>query len=135
MFHILKKRLTILCGITTSIILTIVVILSFLLNYNQSNHHSLELFNNNVDTILEKLRYSYMINQNYLNEMESDNNLIIYIEDNGHPIPYKGHLTVPNNRQKLIEIVKKKALDEGLTSSLNPITSEIKTSLTFSLKN
>lgn len=135
MFKSLKKRLTILCGLATSFIMTIVIILLFLFSFNQTVQREKEIFDTNLNSLLEKVKYSNMISHDYLKNMELDNNLIIYIENDGHPLLYEG--TFPDKRTKdiLISDVKKYALKEGINSSSNPITSNLTISSLYKFKN
>lgn len=86
------------------------------------------MFNQNVDTLIDKIRYSTMINHSWLNEMENDNNLIIYIENRGHPLLYEGYTAPPSDRKTLIDAAKTKALSDGINMNSNPITSDIEKS-------
>lgn len=132
LIHI-RKRLTLLCGIATSVILTIVVISIFSISFNQSEQHKNELFNKNIDTIIDKIKISNMISHTWLNNIESENHLIIYLESVGHPLSYGGYIQPPTSRNILIEDVKNHALSEGIDLTLNPISSTIKRSSIFNL--
>lgn len=124
----LKKQLTILSGLSTSIIMTIVIILMFFISLNQSDALEIEKFNQNLNTLIEKIKYSNMVSHDYLRKVESENNLIIYIENKGYPLNYKGGLITSVDRKVLINKVKGNALKDGIDLSLNPITSSIITS-------
>lgn len=124
----LKKQLTLLSGLSTSIIMTIVIILMFFISLNQSDTLEIEKFNQNLNTLIEKIKYSNMFNHDYLRKVEGENNLIIYIENKGYPLNYKGGLITSVDRKIIINKVKENALKDGIDLSLNPITSSIITS-------
>ena len=132
LIHI-RKRLTLLCGIATSVILTIVVICIFSISFNKSEQQNNELFNKNIDTLIDKIKISNMISHTWLNNIESENHLIIYLESIGHPLSYGGYIQPPTSRNILIEDVKNHALSEGIDLTLNPISSNIKRSSIFNL--
>lgn len=132
LIHI-RKRLTLLCGIATSVILTIVVICIFSISFNKSEQQNNELFNKNIDTLIDKIKTSNMISHTWLNNIESENHLIIYLESIGHPLSYGGYIQPPTSRNILIEDVKNHALSEGIDLTLNPISSNIKRSSIFNL--
>lgn len=130
----LKRRLTLLCGIATSVILTIVVIFVFFISYYQSEQHNTEIFNKNVNVIIDKIKTSNMISHDWINSIESENHLIIHIESLGHPLKYIGNTEeTPINRNRLVEDVRKLALSEGMDLTLNPISSTIRMSSIFEL--
>lgn len=130
----LKKQLTILNGLSTNIIMTIVIILMFFISFNQSNAIEIEKFNQNLNTLIEKIKYSNMISHDYLRKVESENNLIIYIENKGYPLNYKGGLITSVDRKILIDKVKGNALKDGIDLSLSPITSSIITSSIYKFR-
>lgn len=124
----LKRKLTLLSGISTSAIVTFVTMIIFFFSVNQENQYNANVFNKNINILVDKIHYSSMINHNWLNEMENDNNLIIYIENRGHPFSYEGYLCPPSDRNILINAAKEQAIKEGLTLNSNPITSLIEKS-------
>ena len=121
----LKKQLTILNGLSTSIIMTFVIILMFFISLNQSDALQIEKLNQNLNTLIEKIKYSNMISHDYLRKIESENNLIIYIENKGYPVNYKGGLVTSVDRKIIINKVKENALKDGIDLTLNPIASSI----------
>lgn len=108
--------------------MTIVIILMFFISLNQSDTLEIEKFNQNLNTLIDKIKYSNMFNHDYLRKVEGENNLIIYIENKGYPLNYKGGLITSVDRKIIINKVKENALKDGIDLSLNPITSSIITS-------
>lgn len=134
MLEHLQKRLTFLCGITTSLILFISLLIVFCLSIHQENIHTDELFNKNVTTILDKLKHTNMISHNWLLQMEHDNNIIIYLEDQGYPLSFEGGLQTPTRRMDLINKVKALSLSEGFNTSINPFVATATKSSIFTIK-
>jgi signal transduction histidine kinase len=93
-----------------------------------------EVFGNHGDTIINKLQNENILNANWLTQMESKNNLILYIEDNGNPLTFKGVLNPPTNRFVLIERLKSLAMSEGIASDLNPVYFNVSNSNTYIIK-
>lgn len=124
----LKRKLTLLSGISISIIVTLVIILIFSFFIILDIQHNENLFNNNVNTLINDIHNSSTLNSNQLNEMENSNNIVIHIEVEGHPFSYKGCLSTPTDRNVLIEAAKQAAINEGLNFNSNPINPSIKKS-------
>ena len=124
----LKRKLTLLSGISISIIVTLVIILIFSFFVILDIQHNETIFNNNVNTLINEIHNSSKLNSNQLNEMENSDNLVIHIEVDGHPFSYKGYLSPPTDRNTLIEAAKQAAINEGLIFNSNPITPSIKKS-------
>ena len=128
----LKKQLILLCSLSTSAILTIVIGLVSYMTYSSSQQHKTELFNNCVNTVVDKIRSSNMINHYWLNNIEGENNLIIYIENNTIPLSYYGLLNPKTPRKLLIDEVQQLALTkDNINPQIKPITSGVKMSSTF----
>ncbi len=133
MLHHFKKRLILLCGITTSTILTIIVGYMFFFTLQQSEQHNIRLFEQNADMIIDKIRYANTIRHSWLSQMEGENQLIIYIEDQGYPLTYKGTAQAPVDRTALIEAAKAKAKKTGMDLSISPISASVVRSSIFRL--
>ncbi|MGL5677690.1 MAG: sensor histidine kinase [Cellulosilyticaceae bacterium] len=116
----LQKRLTLLCGLTTSSILSLALCIVLVFSLIQDNKHTLELFNKSTFSLVEEIRYTQKVHHTWLNQIESQNNLIIYIEDQGVPISFSGNLQPPTPRSTLIEQLNLHALSEGINTHFPP---------------
>jgi signal transduction histidine kinase len=88
---------------------------------NELEEKQLEAFGNNRDVIINKLLNENNISVSWLTQIESSNNLIIHIEDNGYPLTFRGVLHPPTKRTLLIEQLKTQALEEGINIDRNPV--------------
>lgn len=132
LFH-LRKKLTLLYTLTTGLILSIVVFALAFITQQSDSRQQEALFTNQLMTIANKLQYDSRISQHWLGSMESDNGLIIHIEENNKPLLYPGSFFPATSRSELLALARQKAVEESIDTSHPPIsTSLIKSSL-FSL--
>lgn len=123
MFHTLRKQLTLLYTITTGIILTVVIGTIFISFQKEAAASNLEAFQNNLYTIETRLQIDYVIKYTWLAEYENNNNLLIYIEDNGIAIDYEGYGYQNGLRKELVKMIKERAVEDGINPSIAPISS------------
>lgn len=123
MFNTLRKQLTLLYTITTGIILTVVIGIIIISFQREAAANNLESFQNNLYTIETSLQTDSFIKYSWLAEYENNNNLLIHIEDNGFPIDYEGYGYQSGLRKELVEMVKQRALLDGINPSVSPISS------------
>jgi signal transduction histidine kinase len=81
----------------------------------------LEAFINHGSTISNKLQIENTVKHSWLSQLESKNNLLIQIEDNGIPISFKGVLHSSTDRDLLMKQLTDLALEEGFDTRKNPI--------------
>ena len=116
----LKLHLTFVYTITSGIILSLVLISVFWLNHIQLIQHTKENFLSEMDTLSYKLQFSNNINVPWVAQEELNHNSIIYIEDNGKSLSLNESYQSKTSRSKLIDIVRTKALAEGVIMSTYP---------------
>ena len=90
MFHKFKQNLIFLYTLTTGLILTLVVFMAFLFSAFSQNNRREAAFQNNLFSLTSKLQTDSQFTDAYLAEMELRNGLLIYIEENGHPLFFPG---------------------------------------------
>ena len=66
----LKHRLTLIYGITSSIVLTIVILGIILLNYYQNYEQTLVQFQKNAEQVVEKIRSDNIVYNAWMKQME-----------------------------------------------------------------
>jgi signal transduction histidine kinase len=81
----------------------------------------MEAFLNYGSTINNKLQNENTLKHSWLSQLESENNLLIQIEDNGSPISFKGVFHSFTDRDLLMKQLKDLALEEGIDTEKNPI--------------
>ncbi len=121
MYRSLRNKLVLLNTVSTGLILIIVMIIILMVAEKKLEEKWLETFANHGDTIINKLQLDNMVKHSWLSQLESKNNLIIHIEDNGSPISFKGVLHSPTDRDLLMKQLTALALEEGIDIRRNPI--------------
>jgi len=82
----LRRQLTALFTITTGLILTLVVIGILVISAREFNKKNLDSFQNQILNITSRLQSGSTVSCTWLSRLESDNRLIIHIEDNGRAL-------------------------------------------------
>jgi signal transduction histidine kinase len=121
MYRSLRNKLVLLYTVSTGAILIIVMIILLMVTEKELEEKRMEAFANHGDTIINKLQTENMVKHSWLAALESKNNLIIHIEDNGSPISFKGVLHSPTDRDLLMKQLTDLALEEGIDTGKNPI--------------
>lgn len=136
MFHKLKRRLVLLYGITSSVILTVIITGTFIINYKQNKEQIQTLFQKNTEQIVEKIRSANVISSSWITTMQTDNHVVIFIEDNGKLLTDYSRLNTTKDSKIIIDKIKKMATEEGINLNRKPLYSTIvKTSVYNLYKN
>jgi len=107
----LRIRFTVICVLTTGIILSCLSAWYLYMSEIQVENQSTITFQNNINSIVYKLQSSKTIDNTWLSQLESGNMLIVHIEDNKKPLMFKGSWKPITDRNILIERVQSKALE------------------------
>ena len=121
MFRKLKKRLVFLYGITTSLILTLIIVGVFFLTYNQSQEQKRVLFQKNVEQIADKIQSKGVISTSWLVRMQRDNQMIILIEDNGKRLSSFSNIETTIDTEKSVARLKAMAKEDGIFLDTKPL--------------
>lgn len=81
-------------------------ILVLIVSEKYLNERSQLILENHLDSIIYRLQSDHIISQTWLAQMETANQLIIYIEENNKPLLYSGTLKTVTNRKSLITEIK-----------------------------
>lgn len=133
MFHKLKTRLVLLYGVTSSIILTVIVIGVFSINYKQTREQALIQFQKNVEQIAERIRIVNTISSNWLDYIQIENQLLIIIEDNGIQLTKLNRKNATVETKSYIERIKVLAAEEGIYLDRKPLYPNIVKTSTYTL--
>lgn len=134
MFKSLRNKLVLLYTISTGFILVIVMIILLTSTEGKLKEKRLEVFRDYADTIINKLQFDNRLHDSWLAQMESNNNIIIYIEDNGNRLDFKGVLHPPTARTQLIKQLTALAWNEGIYIGKNPVFFNAEKSSVFTIK-
>lgn len=133
MFTKLKRRLILLYGVTSSIILSIIILGISVLNYRQNNEQEKVLFGKNAEQIVEKVRSDNIINNAWMLQVQIENDYIVIVEEN------KKRLSAFNQTEKkdidrLITRLKELAAAEGVNTDRKPLYSRVEKTSVFPLE-
>lgn len=131
MFQKLHRKMTLLYTLTTGAILTFVLVILLFYNEQLLTMKSEESFQSATLTIVSKLQSGGSVSHAWLSQMEVENDLIIYIEDNGIPLLYPGAWTPPTDRDILIQKAQEWAAGHKIDTSVVPVSSGIRQSDVF----
>lgn len=126
--------MTLLYTLTTGLILSVVMIAILIYNEKLLVLQSSEKFQNNLLTLVSKLQSQETIPQSWLAQMETNQDLIIYIEDNGTPLLFQGAWTPMTDRDKLIQKAISKAASNQVDTSIPLVSSGIQQSDIFQIQ-
>ena len=129
----LRRQLTALFTITTGLILTLVVIGILVISAREFNKKTLDSFQNQILNITSRLQSGSTVSCTWLSRLESDNRLIIHIEDNGRPLLYHGSWTPDTRRDTLIMRAREAAMAERIDPSSRPVSSSLLRSSVFTV--
>lgn len=123
MFKQLKLKLILLYGITTSVILTVILLGLSILNYRQNIEQEKALLQKNAERIAEKIQSSNIVNNTWMHQIERGNHLIIEIEENGKRL--EGNKNAEKNplEDALTGKVKQLAAEQGIFLNRKPFYS------------
>lgn len=122
MLNSIRKRLILLYTCSTGLILTAVIIFVAVITDRQLTRSQLNAFQNNYITINQNVQRNQVISNLWMAELETKNQLIIHIEDNGIPFLFQGAWEVPTERQILIKQLKELALKDNISTNIRPIS-------------
>lgn len=122
MLNSIRKRLILLYTCSTGLILTAVIIFVAVITDRQLTRSQLNAFQNNYITINQNVQRNQVISNLWMAELETKNQLIIHIEDNGIPFLFQGAWEVPTERQILIKQLKELALMDNISTNIRPIS-------------
>jgi predicted RND superfamily exporter protein len=133
MIKMLKRRLTMIYGITSSIVLTIIILCILLLNYFQNYEQTLLQFQKNAEQVVEKIRSDNIINNAWMKRMEQENHLLVVVEENGKRLSQVSRSASPDYLEDVISKLKQEAETEAffLTAAHYPPRSKRPQYLTY----
>ncbi len=123
MIRRLKRRLVLLYGITTSIILTVIVAGVFIINDRQDGEQLRVLFQRDVEQITEQIRTENVVSSSWLSKLWNDSHLYIMIEDSGKQLHGYNRTDSGLDSAELIKELKEQAAGEGIYLNNKPLFS------------
>lgn len=131
----LRIKLTLICVITTGILLMVMTISILWTSEIQLNKQSDAAFQNTVNSIVYKVQSTRTVEDTWLSQLETGNDLILHIEDGGLPLFFSGSWSPKTDRDILIQEAQQKALQEyKIDVKKKPYSIIDVTSASFSLR-
>lgn len=112
-----KRNLTVLFTVTTSILLTILLILSFVFIRSQIKMNETKDFQGICEQIENKVCTDHTLSLDWLNDFQQSNHCLVYIEDNGVRIFPIGVNEGAENCATVFDIVKDKCVRDQIDVS------------------
>ncbi len=131
---VLRRRLTVLYTVTTSLILTLVMAVFLLMRIRETRQAQMEDFYDLWNSLQFRLQSDTTISQGFLAQTESDHKVVIHIEENGTALLYNGSWQPQTPRDELIARVKALAETEGVFTTVRPISASSVVSSIFTFQ-
>lgn len=125
MIHKLRKKLTFAYTITIGIVLACVLSVILYMTEKSITERNIENFRKNVAELSGKLQYDSSVSQTWLAVQETENNLIIHIEENAVPLLFPGSYTALTDRGHLIELAKEMARSRQVNADIMPVSTSL----------
>lgn len=134
MFGSLKKKLILLYGITTSIVLVVILCILGYLTQVQSENYRRNSFEQTVATILEKLESGQTLSALWVAQIQNSNDIYLYVEENEQPYTLIINNTLTKQYQNYIDEVKELALAQNLNLTTPLIKKQLQKTNLYELK-
>ncbi len=131
---ILRRRLTLLYTVTTSLILTLVMTAFLIMRVRETKQGQMEDFYDLWNSLQFRLQSDTTIAQGFLAQTEADHKVVIHIEENGTALLFNGSWTPQTPREELIARVKALAEAEGVFTTVRPISASSVVSSIFTFQ-
>ncbi len=130
----LRRRLTLLYTVTTSLILTLVMAAFLIMRIRETKQGQMEDFYDLWNSLQFRLQSDTTISQGFLAQTEADRRVVIHIEENGTALLYNGSWQPQTPRADLIVRVKALAEAEGVFTTVRPISASSVVSSIFTFQ-
>jgi len=134
MFNLIRKKLIFLYTFTSGLILMAVLIFVMVISEGQLYKNKKESFVNDFNSVAKNVQLDTVISNLWMAELETNNQLIIHIEENGEEFLYKGAWRPPTERKELVEKVKELAQEDNINTAVRLVSVKEKQSKTYELK-
>ena len=107
MIRKLRRHLTLLFAIPTSLILSLILCVLFFWQFSQIRNEQTISMQNQILNLTYQLEGTYFFSDDWLASLEHDHRLIIHIEENNVPLFFSGSWEPRTNRDTLVNIDRK----------------------------
>jgi signal transduction histidine kinase len=112
-------------GITSSVVLTVIIVGISIINYKQNLDQTQALFQKNAEQIVEKIRSDNRLNSSWMIKTQLDNHMIVIVEENGKQLTSYNRLNTSLEPEELVRRMKEQADAEGINLNRKPLYSKI----------
>ena len=133
MFPKLQKKFVILYTLSTGLIMTFILSIAFLFYASSQENRQKSTFQEHLFTLMTQLQVNPRFADSFLAQMEQNNRLIIYIEENGTPFFFPGAYETHSDREILLKTAEKAAQKESIYKDSHPISSDLLQSSVFQI--
>ncbi len=133
MIQQLRRHLTLLFVIPTSLILSLILLVLFFWQASLTRNEQEVNLQNQILNLTYQLEGAYFFSDDYLASLEHDHRLIIHIEENKIPLFFSGSWAPRTDRDVLIELAKEQADKEHINTSIRPYSSTMQKSSIFTV--
>lgn len=133
MIQKLRRHLTLLFLIPTSLILSLILFVLFFWQSSLTRNEQAVNMQNQILNLTYQLEGAYFFSDDWLANLEYDHRLIIHIEDNRVPLLFSGSWSPRTDRDVLIELAKEQARKEHIDTSMRPYSSTMQKSSIFTI--
>lgn len=134
MIQKLRRHLTLLFAVPTSLILSLILCILFLWQSSLARNEQAVTLQNQILNLTYQLEGAYFFSDDWLASLEHDHRLIIHIEENNIPLFFSGSWEPRTKRSVLIELAKEQARKEHIDTSMRPYSSAMQKSSIFTLQ-
>ncbi len=133
MFPRLQKKFVTLYTLSTGLIMTFILSIAFLFYASSQENRQISSFQEHLFTLMTQLQVNPRFADSFLAQMEQNNRLIIYIEENGTPFFFPGAYETHTDREILLKTAEKAAQEESIYLDSHPISSDLLQSSVFQI--
>lgn len=110
----LRHRLTILFSILTAAVLAATLTATCRMAQNEAVSGADLVFANTVSAIEDAVSENNLVRDSWLASQETAGRLVLYLEDNGHPLAFSGGWSPSDDRTILVALAKEQAVNATL---------------------
>lgn len=133
MFPRLQRKFVILYTFSTGLIMTFILSVAFLFYVSSQDNRQRSAFQEHLFTLTAQMQTDSEFSDSFLAQMEQNNKLLIYIEENDIPFFFPGAFRSCTPRDTLLTYAKNAAKKEYIYDDSHPISSNILQSSVFQI--
>lgn len=125
MFPKLQRKFVFLYTLSTGLIITFILSITFLFYVTSQENRQESLFQKHLFTLMSQIQSDSKFTDLFLAQLEEKNQLIIHIEENGVPFFFPGSYRPDTERETLLSYAEKAANKEYIFTDSYPISSDM----------